>query len=203
MPYSLPNLEYSIDALEPYIDALTMEIHHTRHHQAYVDNLNKALEQHPHLFDVSLVELLAHLDHVPEDIRMAVRNHGGGHFNHSLFWLLLKKNGGRNPGGRLGKEIEKVFGSFQAFQEKFNNAAKSVFGSGWAWLVLDKNGVPTISVTANQDTPLIQGLTPLMGLDVWEHAYYLKYQNRRPDYINAWWHVIDWGHVEDIFSGTV
>lgn len=198
--YSLPRLPYDYGALEPYIDAMTMEIHHTKHHQAYIDNLNKAIAQVPELSDKPLAELLANLDSVPEAVRMIVRNHGGGHFNHSAFWQYLKRNGGGEPQGPVGQEIIKIFGSFQAFQEQFNTTAKSVFGSGWAWLCVASNGQLKVVPTANQDTPLMHGLQPILGLDVWEHAYYLKYQNRRPDYINAWWHVINWEQVEENYA---
>jgi Fe-Mn family superoxide dismutase len=193
--FTLPRLPYDFGALEPYIDAMTMEIHHDKHHQAYVDNLNKAVEQVPALQGKSLEELLTSLDKIPESVRNAVRNHGGGHLNHSAFWLMLAKNGGGQPRGIVGDEIVKQFGSFQAFQDQFNLAAKSVFGSGWAWLVIAPNGQYKIMTTPNQDNPVTQGMHPILGLDVWEHAYYLKYQNRRPDYINAWWHVINWEQV--------
>lgn len=196
MAYVLPPLPYDFGALEPYIDALTMEIHHDKHHQAYVNNLNAALEDYPELRQKPLVEMLKNLDIVPEKIRTAIQNNGGGTFNHDMFWLLMSPKGGGHPKGTVGQAIKKQFGSFEAFQEKFNAAAKTRFGSGWAWLSVDKNGGLIISSTANQDTPFAQGLHPIMGLDVWEHAYYLKYQNRRPDYITAWWHVVDWEYVE-------
>ena len=192
--YILPPLQYGYGALEPYIDAMTMEIHHARHHQTYVDNLNKALAKVPELFTQPLPELLTHLDKVPETIRNEVRNNGGGHFNHSLFWLMLK--GGTNTiPDILHDAIKKEFQSFAAFQELFNAAAKSRFGSGWTWLSVDVTGRLVIHTTANQDTPLADGLLPVLGLDVWEHAYYLKYQNKRVDYINAWWNVINWETV--------
>jgi Fe-Mn family superoxide dismutase len=194
--FTLPKLPYEFGALEPYIDAMTMEIHHDKHHQAYVDNLNKALEKFPEWQGKSLETLLTSLERVPESIRTAVRNNAGGDFNHSAFWLMLKKNGGGEPQGLVGQEIKKEFGSFVAFKEQFNAAAKSVFGSGWAWLVIIPNGQYKIMTTPNQDNPIMQGLQPILGLDVWEHAYYLKYQNRRPDYINAWWHVINWEQVQ-------
>lgn len=206
MPHSLPSLHYDYGALEPYIDAQTMEIHHTKHHQTYVNKLNEALEKYPELRDQSADELLVKLgemsDDIPEEVHEAIRNHGGGHANHSLFWLLMKKNGGGVPAGPLGDEIKAQFGSFEAFQSEFNDAAKSVFGSGWAWLVLEQSGNLAIGSTANQDSPWMGGLIPLMGLDVWEHAYYLQYQNRRPDYISAWWHVLDWEMVQDRFESV-
>lgn len=195
--FTLPKLPYEFGALEPYIDAMTMEIHHDKHHQAYVDNLNKALEKAPEWQGKSLETLLTSLNQLPEEIRGAVRNNGGGHFNHSAFWLMLAKNGGGEPKGSVGTGIKKDFGSFAAFQEQFNAAAKSVFGSGWAWLVIAPNGQYKIVASPNQDNPITQGLQPILGLDVWEHAYYLKYQNRRPDYINAWWHVINWEQVQE------
>ncbi len=197
MAFELPSLDYDYGALEPYIDAVTMEIHHTKHHQTYVTNLNKALEGYPELQNKSVEELVAHLDKMPEAIRTAVRNHGGGHANHSMFWRLMKRSGGGMPNGIVGQEIGKQFKSFDAFQTQFNDAAKTVFGSGWAWLAVDASGRMQVMTTPNQDSPLSQGLQPVIGLDVWEHAYYLKYQNRRPDYINAWWHVIDWEAIEE------
>ncbi len=203
MTYTLPSLPYDYGALEPYIDAVTMEIHHTKHHQGYVNNLNKALENYPELQKKPVLELLELLDTVPEAIRTAVRNHGGGHYNHSLFWQLMKKNGGGQPNGTVGQEINQLFGSFDAFQNQFNTTAKKVFGSGWAWLSVDQNGKLIISSTPNQDSPLSAGLSPILGLDVWEHAYYLKYQNKRPDYISAWWHVINWEQVEENYQVLV
>lgn len=200
MHYTLPQLPYAYDALEPYIDARTMEIHYTKHHQGYVDHLNAALQKYPELFVIPLPELLKNLAQVPEDIRTAVRNHGGGHENHSLFWYMMQKNGQQEPSKRILAEITKKFGSFDQFKEQFNTAAKSRFGSGWAWLVMDKTGTLAVTSTANQDSPLSEGAYPLLGLDVWEHAYYLKYQNKRVDYIQAWWHVINWNFVEDRLS---
>ena len=200
--FTLPQLPYDFGAMEPYIDALTMEIHHDKHHQAYVDNLNKALEKYPEYQKWSLDELVISYDKLPEDIRTAVRNNGGGHLNHSMFWLMLAKKGGGEPKGQVGQGIIKEFGSFAAFQEKFNAASKSVFGSGWAWLAIAPNGQFKIVSTPNQDNPLTHGIKPILGLDVWEHAYYLKYQNRRPDYINAWWHVINWEQVEENLYGV-
>ncbi len=200
--FKLPALPYNFDALEPYIDARTMEIHYTKHHQTYVDNLNKALAGHPELQGKSLEELLGHIPQLPTDIRTAVINNGGGHYNHSLFWDWMVKGGG-NPHGKVLDEIKKQFGSYDAFKEQFSDAAKARFGSGWAWLVLNKAGNLEITSSADQDTPFSEGLTPILGLDVWEHAYYLKYQNRRVDYIQAWWNVVHWAHVEDLFKKHV
>ena len=190
--HELPDLPYGFDALEPHIDARTMEIHHGKHHAAYVANLNGALEKHPDLFDLSIEDLLRDLARIPEEIRTAVRNNGGGHANHSLFWRLLSGSGGGAPAGDLAAAIDSTFGSFGAFREQFSTAAKTRFGSGWAWLSLTPTGSLEVSSTANQDTPLSAGATPIVGLDVWEHAYYLKYQNRRPDYVEAFWNVVDW-----------
>ncbi len=203
MFYKLPQLPYRIDALEPYIDALTMEIHHDRHHQAYINKLNKALEGHPDLQDQPLQQLLNNINTVPENVRTAIRNNGGGTYNHSLFWLLMSPKGGGKPKGTLADALKKQFGSFEAFQEKFNSAAKTRFGSGWAWLSLNQKGDLQVTSTANQDCPLSDGLTPIMTLDVWEHAYYLQYQNRRPDYISAWWHVVNWEFIEATYIDFV
>ena len=197
MKYELPKLGYEYNALEPFIDARTMEIHYTKHHQAYINNLNAALEKHPE-FQLSLEDMLKDLTKVPEDIRGAVQNNGGGHFNHSFFWPLLKVNNGQGPKGKLLEAIEASFGSFDQFKEAFGNAAKTRFGSGWAWLVKDEKGDLKVLSTPNQDTPLQQG-KPLLGLDVWEHAYYLNYQNRRPDYVSAFFQVINWEVVEKLF----
>lgn len=194
MAFELPKLPYAFDALEPNIDAKTMEIHHGKHHAGYVAKLNAALEGHDALSAKSVEDLLRGIESVPENIRGAVRNNGGGHANHSLFWSVLSPNGGGNPSGSLGKAIEKTFGSFDAFKEQFSNAAATRFGSGWAWLVV-ADGALKVYSTANQDSPLMQGHTPVLGLDVWEHAYYLNYQNRRPDYISAFWNVVDWDAV--------
>jgi Fe-Mn family superoxide dismutase len=195
MAFSLPQLPYAPDALEPHIDKATMEIHHGKHHNAYVTNLNKALESAPDLANKTLEELLANnCSAVPENIRTAVRNNGGGHYNHSMFWKIMAGNGGGAPSGDVSSAINTAFGSFDAFKEKFNAAATTRFGSGWAWLVKSGSGVEVIS-TANQDCPVMEGKFPIMGLDVWEHAYYLKYQNRRPDYITAWWNVVNWQEV--------
>lgn len=198
--FKLPELPYAYDALEPYIDALTMEIHYTKHHQAYIDNLNNALKNYPDLQKKSLEDILTHLNNIPEAIRTTVRNNGGGHENHSFFWPLMSKKGGGQPKGPVSKEIATAFGSFDAFKEQFNTAAKSVFGSGWAWLVVDKNGKLLITSSPNQDNPITNGQTPILGLDVWEHAYYLKYQNKRPDYIGAWWNVVNWEQVEENYQ---
>jgi Fe-Mn family superoxide dismutase len=200
MPFTLPALPYAFDALEPHIDKMTMEIHHGKHHAAYVTNLNKALESAPDLAGKSLEELLANgCAAVPEAIRTAVRNNGGGHWNHSLFWELMAPNGGGLPVGNLGAAITKSYGSYDAFKEKFKAAAIGRFGSGWAWLLKTAGGVEIIS-SPNQDNPLMEGKHAVIGLDVWEHAYYLKYQNRRPDYIDAWWNVINWAKAEDRFN---
>ena len=194
MPFKLPALPYAYDALEPHIDARTMEIHHTKHHQAYIDNANAALEKHPELASKSVEELLRDLNAIPEDIRTVIRNHGGGHANHDLFWTVLKKDGGK-PSGDVAAAIDKSFGGFDAFKTQFETAAKTRFGSGWAWLSVKKDGALAVSSTANQDSPLSEGMTPILGLDVWEHAYYLKYQNKRPDYVSAFWNVVNWDEV--------
>ncbi len=192
MSHQLPPLPYAYNALEPYIDQQTMEIHHDRHHAAYVNNLNAALKDYPELQVKSLEELLRNLDTLPEAIRTAVRNNGGGHANHTLFWDVMSPNGGGEPCGELAQAIEKAFGSTAQFNEEFAKAAATRFGSGWAWLVLDQAGNLAILSTANQDTPVSDNKIPILALDVWEHAYYLKYQNKRPDYIAAWWNVVDW-----------
>ena len=194
MTYELPKLAYEFSALEPHVDALTMEIHHDKHHNAYVTNLNAAVEKHPALFEKSVEELVADLASVPEDIRGAVRNNGGGHANHSLFWTVISPNGGGQPTGELAAAIDTKFGGFDAFKQAFSQAAATRFGSGWAWLVV-LNGELEVVSTPNQDNPLTDGKTPILGLDVWEHAYYLNYQNRRPDYIAAFWNVVDWNEV--------
>ena len=200
MAFTLPPLPYAPDALEPHIDKMTMEIHHGKHHNAYVTNLNKALESAPDLQNKSLEELLANnCAIVPENIRTAVRNNGGGHVNHSMFWQIMGPRGGGNPGGDLAGAITQAFGGFDQFKEKFNAAATTRFGSGWAWLLKGKGGLE-ITSTANQDSPLMEGKFPVMGLDVWEHAYYLKYQNRRPDYLAAWWNVVNWDEIEKRFN---
>jgi superoxide dismutase, Fe-Mn family len=199
MTHQLPSLPYAHDALEPHIDAKTMEIHHGKHHQAYITNLNTALEG-TGLESKSVEELIADLNAVPEKVRTAVRNNGGGHANHSLFWTLLSPNGGGTPSGALADAINRDLGSFEAFKTAFETAAKTRFGSGWAWLVKDNAGKLSVMSTANQDSPLMEGKTPLLGLDVWEHAYYLNYQNRRPDYISAFWNVVNWKEVTAHFS---
>ena len=196
MKYELPKLAYAYDALEPWIDAKTMEIHYIKHHQAYVDKLNAALEKYPDLQEKPLEELLKNLAGVSEDIRTAVRNNGGGHYNHSLFWNWMAPKAGGIPTGELLKNLESAFGSFEKFKEEFSNAAMSRFGSGWAWLVKDSSGALKIVSTANQDCPISEGLIPLLGLDLWEHSYYLKYQSRRAEYIEAWWNVVNWNEVK-------
>ena len=194
MAFELPPLPYPYDALEPYIDARTMEVHHTGHHGAYVRNVNAALEKHPELQNRSIEDLLRNINQIPEDIRTAVRNNGGGHANHSIFWTIMGPNAGGEPSGELAQAINQTFGSFATFKEQFSAAAAGVFGSGWAWLVLN-NGRLEIVTRPNQDSPYMDGLYPVMGLDVWEHAYYLKYQNRRPEYIANWWNVVNWDAV--------
>jgi len=200
--FTLPKLHYAYDALEPYIDAATMQIHYEKHHQDYVTNLNKALEGHPELHQKSLEELLAHIKTLPEAIRTAIQNYGGGHANHSLFWLFMKRGGGGEPRGDIGSAISQQFGSFSAFQEKMNNTAKTRFGSGWAWLIMNQMGTLEVISTPNQDSPSMVGAQPLLGIDVWEHAYYLKYQNKRIDYVQAWWNTVDWSYVEDRYHSS-
>lgn len=199
MAFTLPPLPYDYNALEPTIDEQTMRIHHGKHHQAYVTNLNAALEQAPELQNKSIEELLGDINSVPEAIRTAVRNNGGGHANHSLFWEIMGPNGGGAPTGALADAINAAFGSFDSFKEQFAKAGATRFGSGWAWLV-SNNGKLQILSTANQDSPIMEGQVPLLGLDVWEHAYYLNYQNRRPDYISAWWNAVNWDAVSKRFS---
>ncbi len=196
--FTLPDLPYGYDALEPYIDAQTMELHHAKHHQTYIDKLNKAVEGTEHA-DEPIDTLLQGLDRLPEDIRTVVRNNGGGHYNHSFFWQIMSPNSGGSPAGQLAEMIDSAFGSFDDFKEKFAEAGVSRFGSGWVWLIQDHNALK-ITDTPNQDTPEMQGISPLLGLDVWEHAYYLKYQNKRPDYIEAWWNVVDWQSVASRFQ---
>ena len=195
MSHTLPALAYAYDALEPHIDALTMEIHHSRHHQTYITNLNAALAELPELAALPVDELLARFDSLPVSVQGAVRNHGGGHANHSLFWQVMSPQGGGEPGGELAEAITRDLGGLDAFKQAFTQAALSRFGSGWAWLVVDKEGKLQVESSANQDSPLMEGLVPILGLDVWEHAYYLKYQNKRPDYIAAFYKVIDWDEV--------
>lgn len=197
--FELPELPYAYDALEPHIDNETMSIHHTKHHNTYVSNLNGALEGHSDLQNKSLDELLKDLDNLPKEIQTAVRNNGGGHANHSLFWELMSPNGGGSPKGSLAEAIDAKFGSFDQFKEEFKAAATGRFGSGWAWLVVD-NGELAITSTPNQDTPVMDGKTPILGVDVWEHAYYLKYQNKRPDYVSAFWNVVNWDKVAELYQ---
>lgn len=199
MTYTLPDLPYAYDALEPYIDEETMHLHHDKHHNTYVTNLNAAIEKHPELGEKTVEELLADFSSVPEDIQTAVRNNGGGHANHTFFWEILGPNAGGEPTGAIKEAIEETFGSFEDFKEEFKTAATGRFGSGWAWLVV-KDGKLAITSTANQDSPLMDGQTPVLGLDVWEHAYYLKYKNVRPDYINAFWSVVNWDKVNDFYA---
>ena len=199
MAFTLPELPYGFDALEPHIDTATMQIHHGKHHQAYVNNLNTAVEKAPELASKSLDDLMRGIDGVPEAVRAAVRNNGGGHWNHSFFWKLMGPNAGGNPGGKVGSAIDEAFGSFDKFKEQFAAAGVGRFGSGWAWLVND-GGKLSIMSTPNQDNPLMEGKNAILGLDVWEHAYYLKYQNKRPDYIGAWWNVVNWDAVTENFS---
>jgi len=201
MAHELPALPYAYDALEPHVDAQTMEIHHGKHHAAYVNNLNKAIEGHATAEQKSIGELIADLDAVPQAIRTAVRNNGGGHFNHSLFWKLMQKGGGGEPAGELAEAINSTFGSFDEFKTRFSQAGATRFGSGWAWLSV-RDGKLEVESTPNQDNPVMNGGKPILGLDVWEHAYYLKYQNRRPDYIQAWWSTINWRAVEENFGSA-
>ncbi|OJX44684.1 MAG: superoxide dismutase [Chloroflexi bacterium 44-23] len=200
--FVLPELGYAFNALEPAIDAQTMEIHHDKHHAGYVNNLNAALEKAPKFFDLSVEDILKKLNDVPEEIRTAVRNNGGGHANHALFWKLLAPGGKNVPSGHLLKDIDSSFGSYDNFMNVFSNAAKTRFGSGWAWLVLDENKKLQVYSTANQDSPYLQGHIPVLGLDVWEHAYYLKYQNRRPDYVNAFWTVVNWDAADNLYQAA-
>lgn len=201
--YDLPALPYAIHALEPYIDAKTMEIHHDKHHATYVNKLNEALGKHPHLFDLSLEHLLANLASVPDDIRGDVRNHGGGHHNHSLFWRILGTDRDGTPGGELADALKRDFGSVDMFKKQFEAAASQRFGSGWAWLSVNAFSGLVVHSTANQDSPLMEGLVPILGLDVWEHAYYLAYQNRRPDYIAAFWSIANWRQAEANFRDAL
>jgi len=199
MAFELPPLPYDYNALEPYIDTQTMQLHHDKHHATYVNNLNAALQGHA-FASSSIEEVVRRLNEVPENIRTAVRNNGGGHANHSMFWQSMKPNGGGQPSGELASAINAKFGSFDAFKAAFNDAGVKRFGSGWAWLVLDSSGTLQVTSTANQDNPFTDGNYPLLGNDVWEHAYYLKYQNRRPDYLNAWWNVVNWEEVENRYA---
>jgi Fe-Mn family superoxide dismutase len=201
MAYELPPLPYAFDALEPHIDATTMQIHHDRHHQTYVTNVNNALKDYPDLAALSVEELISDLSRVPEGIRTAVRNNGGGHANHTLFWQIMGPGGGGEPTGELAEAITSTFGSFDAFKQQVTQAATTRFGSGWAWLSVD-GGSLKVESTANQDSPLMEGRTPILGVDVWEHAYYLKYQNRRPDYLSAWWNTINWDAVAERYAAA-
>ncbi len=196
----LPPLPYAYEALEPHIDAATMRFHHDKHHAAYVKNLNAALDKHPELKSKSVESLLANLDNVPEDIRKIVRNNGGGHVNHSMFWRIMKPQGGGEPTGAIASAINQNFGNFAAFKKQFNEAGTSRFGSGWVWLVRNKDNKLEVTTTPNQDSPISEGQYPIMGNDVWEHAYYLKYQNRRPDYLDAWWNVLNWDEINKRFA---
>jgi superoxide dismutase, Fe-Mn family len=200
MAHQVPPLPYDFGALEPHIDAQTMQIHHDKHHGAYVTNLNAALEKHPELASKSAEELIKNLNAVPEDIRAAVRNNGGGHVNHSMFWLIMAPKAGGEPAGPLADAIKQAFGSFAEFQNKFNDAGLKRFGSGWAWLIRNASGKLEITSTANQDNPMMDGNYPIMGNDVWEHAYYLKYKNVRGDYLKAWWNVVNWKEVQSRFE---
>ena len=205
MSYSLPSLEYSVDALEPHVDARTMEIHHGKHHQTYIDKLNGAIEGHSELGEKSINDLITNLSDLPESMQTAVRNNGGGHFNHTFFWQCVSPNGGGTPSGELSNAIDATFGSFDAFKNEFLQAAITRFGSGWAWLIKQEDGSLAVTSSPNQDNPLMQGIsdhcgTPIIGLDVWEHAYYLNYQNRRPDYVTAFWNVVDWERANSLFS---
>lgn len=199
MVFELPKLPYAVDALEPYIDAQTMTIHHDKHHQAYITNLNGAIEKHPELGKKSLEDLLRDLNAVPEDVRTVVRNHGGGTWNHSMFWEIMAPNAGGAPRAELAGAIDSAFGTFDAFKAEFEKAANGRFGSGWAWLVKKGSGLAIVS-TANQDNPLSDGMTPVLGIDVWEHAYYLKYQNRRAEYVTNWWNVVNWDAAAERFK---
>ncbi|MFQ5854441.1 MAG: superoxide dismutase [Anaerolineae bacterium] len=202
MAYQLPDLAYDFDALEPYIDARTMEIHHDRHHAAYINNVNGALEGYPDLAAKSVEDLIREINSVPDSIRTAVRNNGGGHANHSLFWEIMSPDGGGQPSGALANAINSAFRSFDAFKDQFTKAALGRFGSGWAWLVVDGNGNLAVTSTPNQDSPYMEGQTPILGIDVWEHAYYLKYQNKRGDYVDAWWNVVNWPEVARRFAAA-
>ncbi len=201
--FILPNLNYDYAALEPYIDRKTMEVHYTKHHKTYVENLNKAIEKHPELHNYSLENLLENLERLPADIGDSVRHNAGGHYNHSLFWEILTPNSNKKPKGKIAKAINQKFGSFAKFKEIFSKAAKELFGSGWIWLCIDDNKELKLVSTKDQDCPISNGLTPILCLDVWEHAYYLKYQNKRIDYITAWWNIINWPFVEEIYLDSI
>lgn len=202
MAFTLPSLPYAHNALEPHIDEMTMQIHHGKHHQAYINNANAALEKHPEFQNKSVEELLKNINSIPEDIRAVIRNNAGGHANHSLFWTVMGPGKGGMPSGKLAEAIQATFGSFEKFKEDFGKAATTRFGSGWAWLCVDAKGGLVVTSTANQDSPLMDGQTPILGLDVWEHAYYLKYQNRRPDYVAAFWSVVNWDKVGEYYSAA-
>lgn len=199
-PYTLPQLPYAYEALEPHFDKATMVVHHQKHHQAYIDNLNKALEAYPQYQSYTLEELLIGLNTLPSDLKTVVQNHGGGHFNHGMFWQILSPDFDQKPTSVIAQKIDAAFGSYENFKAAFDKAARTVFGSGWAWLCIDQKDNLVVIASPNQDNPLSQGLRPILGLDVWEHAYYLKFQNRRIDYIDAWWHVINWQEVEIIYK---
>ncbi len=199
MAFEVPALPYAFDALEPHIDAKTMEIHHDKHHAAYTTKFNDALKGQDALAGKSAIDILKDIGSAPDNIRQAVINNGGGYVNHTLFWEIMGPNSGGEPGGTIGADIKKIWGGFDKFKDEFANAAATRFGSGWAWLGLDKSGKLHVGSTANQDSPYMEGHTPILGLDVWEHAYYLKYQNRRPDYINAWWNVVNWKKVDELY----
>jgi Fe-Mn family superoxide dismutase len=201
-PFQLPDLGYPYDALEPHIDAQTMEIHRTKHHQAYVNNLNQALEKHAAFHKMEVEEILARLSELPEEIQAAVRNNGGGHLNHTLFWQWMTPGGATEPRGKLLDDLKATFGSFDGFKDQLTKAAIGRFGSGWAWLVADSRGALQVLSTPNQDSPVMDGLSPVLGIDVWEHAYYLKYQNRRADYVNAWWNVVNWDVVGGAYEAA-
>jgi Fe-Mn family superoxide dismutase len=198
--FTVPKLPYALDALEPHIDARTMEIHHDKHHQAYVDNLNKAVAEHPELRGKRAAALLREINQVPEPVRQAVINNGGGHVNHSMFWQMMAPRAGGEPNGDVAREIGRAFGGFDQFKTQFSDAAMKRFGSGWAWLVVDKDGALKVISTANQDSPFMAGQYPVLGVDVWEHAYYLKYQNKRADYVQAWWNVVNWDYVNELYA---
>lgn len=202
MAFTLPSLPYAHNALEPHIDEMTMQIHHGKHHQAYINNANAALEKHPEFQNKSVEELLKNINSIPEDIRTVIRNNAGGHANHSLFWTVMGPGKGGMPSGKLAEAIQATYGSFEKFKEDFGKAATTRFGSGWAWLCVDAKGSLVVTSTANQDSPLMDGQTPILGLDVWEHAYYLKYQNRRPDYVAAFWSVVNWDKVGEYYSAA-
>lgn len=202
MAFELPPLPYSYDALEPYIDAQTMQFHHDNHHATYVKNLNGAVEKHPELQSMSPEDMLRNINSVPDDVRKVVRNNGGGHVNHTMFWEIMSPNGGGEPTGAIADAIKQAFGSFDAFKEQFNKAAAGHFGSGWAWLVRSSDGKLQVIDTLNQDSPFMDGHYPILGNDLWEHAYYLKYQNRKADYFNAWWNVINWNEINKRFEAA-